>query len=227
MYFDWTYLLAIAGLLLTMAAQAGVTSAFNRYNSVRSMAGLTGETAAIAVLKAMGIRGVTIAQVEGSLTDHYDPRTRTLRLSESTYRSPSVAAICVAAHECGHAQQHQRHYAPLSLRSTLVPAANIGSQAAWPVFLAGLMFSLRPLMTAGIVLFSLAVLFQLVTLPVEFDASARALKTLKNEQIIPADELDGARKVLRAAALTYVAALASSLLQLLRLILLAGRRRRD
>lgn len=227
MYFDWTYLLAIAGLLLTMAAQAGVTSAFNRYNSVRSMAGLTGETAAIAVLKAMGIRGVTIAQVEGSLTDHYDPRTRTLRLSESTYRSPSVAAICVAAHECGHAQQHQRHYAPLSLRSTLVPAANIGSQAAWPVFLAGLMFSLRPLMTVGIVLFSLAVLFQLVTLPVEFDASARALKTLKNEQIIPADELDGARKVLRAAALTYVAALASSLLQLLRLILLAGRRRRD
>ena len=227
MFFDWTYILALAGLLLTMAAQAGVSSAFSRYNKVRSISGLTGETAAAAVLRALRVNGVTISHVEGSLTDHYDPRTSTLRLSDSTYRSPSVAAICVAAHECGHAQQHQKHYAPLQLRSTLVPAANFGSQAAWPVFLAGMFFSLRPLMTAGIVLFSLAVLFQLITLPVEFDASARAMKVLKSEQLIPADELDGARVVLRAAALTYVAALASSLLQLLRLVLLAGRRRRD
>ncbi len=227
MYFDSTYLLAIIGLLLTMAASAGVKNAFNKYNKVRSSSGLTGATAAERVLHAFDIYDVNIEHVSGSLTDHYDPRTKTLRLSDSTFASPSVAAICVAAHECGHAEQHKEHYAPLVLRSTLVPAANLGSQLAWPIFLAGLFFSIPMLTTGGILLFSLAVLFQLVTLPVEFNASARALRLLENTGILPPNEMPGARKVLRAAAMTYVAALASSILQLLRLIILSGRRNRD
>lgn len=226
-YFDWTYILVLIGLGLTLLAQAGVRSAFSKYSKVRSVTGLTGATAAQKVLAAFGIFDVRIERVSGDLTDHYDPRTKTLRLSDSTYASPSVAAICVAAHECGHAEQDAKRYAPLVLRSTLVPAANIGSQMAWPIFFAGLIFSLRFLTTAGIILFSLAVVFQLVTLPVEFDASARALRVLGEGGILPADELAGGKEVLRAAALTYVAALASSILQLLRLILLAQRRSRD
>ena len=226
-YFDWTYLLVLAGLAITLIAQAGVKSAFARYEKAVSRTGLTGAAAAERVLHSFGIYNVSIARVSGDLTDHYDPRTKTLRLSDSTFASPSVAAICVAAHECGHAKQDADHYAPLVLRSTLVPAANFGSSLAWPVFIAGLIFSLRFLTTAGIILFSLAVLFQLVTLPVEFDASARALRILESDNILPSDELEGGRKVLRAAALTYVAALASSILQLLRLVLLSGRRRRD
>jgi len=226
--FDWTYLLAIAGLILTMIASAHVKTVFASFNKVRSVTGLTGRTAARAVLDSQGLGNVAIEHVSGSLTDHYDPRTKTLRLSDSTYASPSVAAICVAAHECGHAVQDQKQYGPLVLRSTLVPISNFGSQASWPVFLAGLLFGFQPLLTAGIVLFCLAVLFQLVTLPVEFDASARALRILRDNGIMPEDELKGGRKVLTAAALTYVAALASSLLQLLRLIMLANRgRRRD
>ena len=226
--FDWTYLLALAGLALTMLASAGVNNTFGQYNKVRSSSGLTGRDAAEKVLHSLGIFDVAIGRVSGSLTDHYDPRTRTLRLSDTTYASPSVAAISVAAHECGHAGQHKDHYAPLVLRSSLVPAANIGSSLAWPVFLAGLIFSIRILTSAGIILFSLAVLFQLITLPVEFDASARALKVLEEDRILPPEELEGGRKVLRAAALTYVAALASSMLQLLRLILLSqSRSRRD
>ena len=226
--FDWTYLLALAGLALTMIASAGVNSAFSKYNRVRSQSGLTGRDAAEAVLHALGIFDVSIEHISGNLTDHYDPRSKTLRLSDATYASPSVAAVCVAAHECGHAGQHKDHYAPLVLRSSLVPAANIGSSLAWPIFLAGLIFSLKMLTTAGIILFSLAVLFQLITLPVEFDASARALRVLEENRILPPEELEGGRKVLRAAALTYVAALASSMLQLLRLILLSqSRSRRD
>jgi len=225
-YYDWTYILVLIGLGLTLLAQAGVSSAFNRYSKVRSVTGLTGAAAAQKVLAAFGIFDVRIEQVSGKLTDHYDPRSKTLRLSTSTYASPSVAAICVAAHECGHAEQDARRYGPLVLRSTLVPAANIGSQLAWPIFFAGLIFSLRFLTMAGIALFSLAVLFQLVTLPVEFDASARALRVLKESAILPDDELAGGKKVLQAAALTYVAALASSILQLVRLILLSQRRSR-
>ena len=225
--FDWTYLLVLAGLALTLIASAGVKSAFAQYEKVTSRTGLTGAAAAERVLHSFGIYDVSIAHVSGSLTDHYDPRSKTLRLSDATFSSPSVAAICVAAHECGHAKQDAEHYGPLVLRSTLVPAANLGSSLAWPIFIAGLIFSIPLLTTAGIILFSLAVLFQLVTLPVEFDASARALKVLGNENILPSDELEGGKKVLRAAALTYVAALASSVLQLLRLVLLSGRRRRD
>ena len=226
-YIDWTYLLVVAGLILSMMASAHVKSTFNKYSRVRSMCGLTGAMAARKVLELSGIYDVKIEHISGNLTDHYDPRTKTLRLSDSTYSSNSVAAVCVAAHECGHAVQHQKSYGPLVLRSTLVPAANFGSTLAWPVFVVGLIFSMKPLLTAGIVLFSLAVLFQLVTLPVEFNASTRALKILENGHVLGDTELAAGKKVLTAAALTYVASLASSILQLLRLIILAGGRDRD
>ena len=224
---DPTYLLAILGLILTMIASAQVKSTFNAYSKVRSMSGMTGAMAAEQVLHSCGIYDVSIQRVSGQLTDHYDPRSKVLRLSDSTYGSASVAAVCVAAHECGHAVQDQVHYGPLVLRSTLVPLANFGSQLSWPIFFAGLIFSMKPLLTAGIVLFSLAVLFQLVTLPVEFNASSRALKILQERHILTSQELTGGKKVLRAAAMTYVAAVASSLLQLLRLIILARGRDRD
>lgn len=225
--FDPTYLLAILGLILTMMASAQVKSTYSKYAKVRSMSGLTGAMAAEQILHSNGIYDVSVQRVSGNLTDHYDPRSKVLRLSDSTYGSTSVAAICVAAHECGHAVQDEARYAPLVLRSTLVPIANFGSQLSWPIFLAGLIFSIGPLLTAGIVLFSLAVLFQLVTLPVEFNASSRALRILEERHILSSSELSGGKKVLRAAALTYVAALASSLLQLLRLIILARGRDRD
>ena len=225
--FDWTYLLALAGLGLTMLAQAGVTKAFRQYYDVMSSSGLSGAQAARRVLDAFGINDVKIEHIAGDLTDHYDPRSKVLRLSDATYASRSVAAVSVAAHECGHADQHQRHYGPLVLRSTLVPAASIGSKAAWPIFFLGLITAIRPLTMAGILLFAVAVLFQLVTLPVEFDASARALRALDSSGIVTPSEMPGAKKVLRAAALTYVASLASSLLQLARLVLLSGRRSRD
>ena len=166
--------------------------------------------------------------IQGSLTDHYDPRNKTVSLSQPIFGQYSLAAVGVAAHECGHAIQHAQNYAPLAIRSAIVPVANIGSTLSWPIFVAGLIFSLRPLTMIGIVLFSLAVLFQLVTLPVEFDASRRALKMLVQTGILGEEENKGARKVLTAAALTYVAALAASVLQLLRLIALAnGGNRRD
>lgn len=225
--FDWTYLLVIAGLVISMIASANVKSTYAKYSGVRSLSGLTGAMAAQKVLQYAGINDVRIEHVSGNLTDHYDPRSKVLRLSESTYGSNSVAAVCVAAHECGHAIQHQKSYGPLILRSTLVPAANFGSTLAWPVFLMGLIFSMQPLLTVGIVLFSLAVIFQLVTLPVEFNASSRALRVLEDSHILGDMELSSGRKVLNAAALTYVASLAASILQLLRLIILAGGRKRD
>ena len=227
MYFDWTYLLVIVGIVLSMIASSRVKNTFEQYSKVYAVRGMTGAQAAQYILRQEGITDVTIGRIAGNLTDHYDPRSKTLRLSDSTYSSNSVAAICVAAHECGHAVQDQEQYGPLVLRSTLVPAANIGSRLSWPIFIAGLAFSLRPLLMGGIVLFLLAVLFQLITLPVEFNASSRALKILGQNHIIPESELRGGRKVLQAAAMTYVAALASSLLQLLRLIILARGRNRD
>ena len=224
-YFDGTYLLIVIAFLITLAAQMFVNSTFKKYNKVRTRSGLTGAQAARQVLDLNGLYNVRIEHISGSLTDHYDPRSKTLRLSDSTIDQPSVAAVCVAAHECGHAVQDQAGYGPLVLRSALVPAASISSQLAWPLFFIGLIMSLEMLTTAGINLFSVAVVFQLITLPVEFNASRRALKILGDNHIIPADELSGGRKVLTAAALTYVAALASSILQLLRLIALANRRR--
>lgn len=225
--FDWTYLLVIAGLILSMVASARVKGTFAKYSRMRSMCGLTGAQAAQKVLELSGIYDVRIEHVSGHLTDHYDPRSKVLRLSDSTYGSNSVAAVCVAAHECGHAVQHQKSYGPLVLRSTLVPAANFGSTLAWPVFFAGLIFSMKPLLTAGIILFSLAVIFQLVTLPVEFNASSRALRILEDGHVLGSTELAAGKKVLGAAALTYVASLAASVLQLLRLVILARGRDDD
>lgn len=225
--FDWTNLLVIAGLVLSMIASAHVKGTYAKYSGMRSMCGLTGAQAAKKVLELSGIYDVRIEHISGSLTDHYDPRSKVLRLSDSTYNSNSVAAVCVAAHECGHAVQHQQSYGPLVLRSTLVPAANFGSTLAWPVFVMGLIFSAKPLLTIGIVLFSLAVIFQLVTLPVEFNASSRALRILEDGHVLGDTELAAGKKVLGAAALTYVASLAASVLQLLRLIILARGRDDD
>lgn len=226
-YFDPTYFLLIIGMLLSMAASVRVKSTFAIYSRVRSASGLTGAEAARRILRMAGITDVTVVPISGSLTDHYEPRNKQLALSQDVYDRTSVAAIGVAAHECGHAIQDAQNYVPLNLRSAIVPVANIGSTLSWPLFLAGLILSIRPLLTLGILLFSFAVLFQLVTLPVEFNASSRALKMLGSSGMLGTDEVKGAKKVLTAAALTYVAALASSILQLLRLIILAGGRDRD
>ena len=219
-YFDPTYLLLIIGMVLSLLASAKVKSTFSVYSRVRSASGLTGADAARRILRMSGITDVTVVPISGSLTDHYDPGSKKLALSQDVYDKTSVAAIGVAI-------QHATNYVPLNLRSAIVPVANIGSTLSWPLFLAGLIFSIRPLLTVGIILFTFAVLFQLVTLPVEFNASSRALKMLGSSGMLGADEVKGARKVLTAAALTYVAALASSILQLLRLIILAGGRDRD
>ena len=226
-YFDPTLIFAVLGLILSLIASAGVRSTFAKYSRVRSASGLTGAQAAERILHQSGIYDVRIEHIRGNLNDHYDPRSKVLRLSDSTFFSDSVAAVGVAAHECGHALQHQKKYAPLVLRSTLVPAANIGSSLAWPIFLLGLIFSMRPLLTAGIILFGLAVLFQLVTLPVEFNASSMAVKILSSTGMMGNTEANGVKKVLKAAAMTYVASLAASVLQLIRLLLLAGGRNRD
>ena len=224
---DPTIFLVLIGVLLSLWAQNRVNSTFARYSRVRSFSGMTGAEAARRLLNAQGIYDVTVQPVSGKLTDHYDPRTKTVNLSQDIYGQTSLAAVGVAAHECGHAIQHATNYAPLEMRSAIVPAANLGSSLSWPLFLIGLFAGIQPLVTAGIVLFSLAVLFQLVTLPVEVNASSRALKMLQSTGILGSDETKGARKVLTAAAMTYVAALAASILQLLRLLILAGGRRRD
>ncbi len=223
---DWTYVLCIIGMLLSLAASAAVNRTFSKYNRVKNRIGLTGAQAAQRVLKAGGITDVKIEHISGKLTDNYDPRSKTLRLSDSTYASSSVAAVCVAAHECGHAVQHKEQYRPLVLRSTLVPASNFGSRLFWPLFIIGLILSFEPLMLIGVILFCLAVIFQLITLPVEFNASSRALKILRSTGMLDEQELKGGRRVLQAAAMTYVAGLASSILQLLRLLLLSNRRSR-
>lgn len=225
--FDRTYLLIIIGMLICLAASGVMKSTFSKYSRIQSYSRLTGAQTASRILQFAGISDVRIQPVRGNLTDHYDPRNKTLNLSEAVYGNTSLAAICVAAHECGHAVQHDRSYAPLSIRSAIVPVANLGSTLSWPIFFAGLLFSIPSLLTVGIVLFSAAVLFQLVTLPVELNASRRALTMLQDAGIIRSEEVSGGRKVLTAAAMTYVAALASSILQLLRLIILSGGRRRD
>ena len=226
--YDPTYLLLVIGMILSMIASAKMKSTFSVYRKVRSASGMTGAETAQRILRAAGITDVAVMPISGSLTDHYDPRTKRVCLSEDVYGKSSLAAVGVAAHECGHAIQHATAYAPLTIRSAIVPAANIGANLSWPLFLAGLLLSIRPLLIVGIVLFSFAVIFQLVTLPVEFNASSRALKMLESTGILGNNEVRGARKVLTAAAMTYVAALASSILQLLRLIILAGgRRNRD
>lgn len=229
-YFDPTYILVIIGAVICLAASAKVKSTFNKYNRVRSMSGMTGAQAAERILNSAGIYDVTVQHISGNLTDHYDPRNKVLSLSDSTYGSASVAAIGVAAHECGHAIQHQTSYAPLNIRSAIVPVANFGSTIAWPLILIGLFFNSNTgtfLIDLGIICFSLAVLFQLVTLPVEFNASSRAVKILESTGILGQEELSGTRKVLGAAALTYVAGAAAAILQLLRLVILFGGRGRN
>ena len=221
---DPTIFLVLIGVLLSLWAQNRVNSTFARYSRVRNFSGMTGAEAARRLLNAQGIYDVTVQPVSGKLTDHYDPRTNVVKLSDSVYNATSVAAIGVAAHECGHAMQHNEGYGPLRFRSALVPVANFGSQLSWPMILLGILFGGlgSPLVQVGILMFSLAVLFQLVTLPVEFNASSRAVRLLDSQGILSGEEVDGTRKVLKAAALTYVAAAAGSILQLLRLVILFG-----
>lgn len=230
MYYDPTYFLVLIGVILSLIASARVKSTFNKYSQMRNSRGMTGAQAAEQVLHGAGIYDVRIEHVAGNLTDHYDPRNKVLRLSDTVYGQTSVAAVGVAAHECGHAIQHAKGYGPLKFRNVLVPVANFGAKIAWPLILVGLLINSESswfIMQAGIIAFSLAVLFQIVTLPVEFNASNRAIRVIADSGIMYGEEIVAAKRVLSAAALTYVAAAASSILQLLRLVLLAGGRRRN
>jgi Zn-dependent membrane protease YugP len=226
MYFDWTMILLLPGLLLGLWAQSRVSSAYKKYAKVFTQRGLPAEAVVRDLLTRQGAGSIAIAPIAGELTDHFDPRTDTLSLSSGVYGSSSVAAVGIAAHEAGHALQKMQSYPFLTLRTAAVPVVNIGSHLAWPIFFAGIIFSWQPLMTAGIALFALVVLFSLITLPVEFDASRRANLMLADSGYFTEEELRGVRAVLNAAALTYVASFLSSLMQLLRLVLLSQRRRR-
>ncbi|MCI9616812.1 MAG: zinc metallopeptidase [Eubacterium sp.] len=230
-YFDPTYILVIIGVVLCLMASARVNSTFRKYSKVSSNSGMTGAQAAQKILESQGIYDVTIQHIGGELTDNYNPKTKVLSLSDSTYGSTSVAAIGVAAHECGHAMQHHRGYTPIAVRNALVPFANWGSRLSWLLIIIGILFygqgTGQTIIYIGIFAFSLAVLFQIVTLPVEFNASNRAVKVLENTGIFGSTELQYTKKVLGAAALTYVAAAASSVLQLLRLVILFGGRDND
>ncbi len=230
-WWDWTVLLLIPGVIFTFWAQFKVKSTYSKYSSMPSPHGMTGAAVARRILDSNGLRDVPVEPVRGHLTDHYDPRTRVLRLSESVYHSNSVAAVGVAAHEAGHALQHARGYLPLRFRIAIVPVCNIGSNLAMPLFfigwlIPGLSLLSEYLMLAGILAFSLAVFFQLVTLPVEFNASRRAMRCLSGSGTMSEEQLTGSRRVLSAAAMTYVAALAVGLLSLLRLVLIATSRSR-
>ena len=226
MAFDWTILLMLPGLVLGLIAQAIVKSAYNKYAKVPTGRGLPAQEAVRQLLEREGLKGLTIQPIAGQLTDHYNPGSNTLSLSQGVYGSASVAAVGVAAHEAGHALQKAEDYPFLSLRTRIVPVVNIGSNLAWPLFVFGLAFSWAPLMYAGIGLFSLVVLFTLITLPEEFDASRRARLMLENSGWLTQEELRGVSRVLTAAAMTYVASFVGAALQLLRLLLLAQRRRR-
>lgn len=221
---DPTYILVLIGALVTSWASMNVSSTFNKYSKVTNSRGLTGEQVAAIILKESGITDVRIDRISGSLTDHYSPNEKVLRLSDSVHSSTSVAAIGVAAHECGHAVQHQEGYAPLKLRSASVPLASIGSRISMPLIVLGLVLGYVGLAKIGVILFTFVVAFQLITLPVEFDASKRALTILEDRGILTGEELNNTSKVLKAAALTYVAAVFSSILQLLRLVLITNSR---
>ena len=218
--FDTTYLLLVVpALLIALIAQIQVKSAFSRYARVRCTSGLTGAQAAQRILQANGITDVRIEHISGKLTDHFDPQAKVIRLSDEVYGVASIAAVGVAAHEAGHAVQYATDYAPIRIRAAIIPATRIGSNLSWPLLIAGLIFNWSVLVWAGILLFGLVTVFQLVTLPVEFNASRRALAAIESRNLLTDDELRGARSVLRAAAMTYVAALLVSFAQLLRLIL--------
>ena len=224
---DWTMIVLLPAILLAVWAQNKVKSTFEQYSRVRSRRGITGREAARAILTSYGLGSMPIKPIAGQLTDHYDPQSRSLSLSEPVYDSTSIAAIGVAAHEVGHAVQHATGYKPLALRNSIVPVVNLTNMASWPLYLMGLIAGNSRLMNIGILLFVGVVLFHLVTLPVELDASRRALKVLSSNGMMDGDEVTGARKVLGAAAMTYVAALVQSVLQLVRLLLLRNSRSRD
>lgn len=231
--FDWTYIyIVLPCLLLSLWASSSVNSTFKRYSKQLSSRGITGRDAAICVLEAHGIHNVRVERIAGNLTDHFDPRTNVIRLSDSVYNSTSTAAIGVACHEAGHAVQYAREYFPMKVRAAIIPATNIGSRLAMPLILLGVLFGVGgnysyTLVYAGIACFSLSLVFQLVTLPVEFNASRRAVQAIAGRGILTAEEQKGARKTLTAAAMTYVAAVAVAAAQLLRLVLLFGGRRRN
>lgn len=230
--FDWTYLAIIVPcILLSLLASGLVNRTFKRYSKQLSARQITGADAAQKVLSANGVSNVRIERVSGKLTDHFDPKGNVIRLSDNVYDSTSTAAIGVACHEAGHAVQYAKHYAPIKLRTAIIPITNIGSMLAWPLILIGLLFSSSTMSTTfiylGIACFSLSLVFQLVTLPVEFNASRRAMAAIDEGNLLTAEERKGARKTLTAAAMTYVAAVVVSLAQLLRLLLLYGGRRRD
>jgi Zn-dependent membrane protease YugP len=230
MFFDPTYILVLIGAVICMIASANVKSTYKRFSTHRSMTNMTGAQVAERLLRSAGLNDVSVGHVRGELSDHYNPATKVVNLSDSVYGSTSVAAIGVAAHECGHAIQHAKGYFPLNLRTWFVPVANFGSKLAWPLILIGLFInsqSSQMIINAGIFLFSFAVIFQLITLPVEFNASSRALRLLEEQGILSQQELPYTKKVLGAAALTYVASAASAILQLLRIIMLFGGRRRN
>ena len=224
MYFDWTIILILPGLLLGLWAQARVRSAFEKYSKVHTQRGIPSQELVRMMLARQGCVDITITPTQGTLSDHYDPSSNTLRLSQGVFGSDSVAAVGIAAHEAGHALQKEQGYSLLSLRSLMVPAVNIGSNLAWPIFMLGIFFSWKPLMYFGIAAFAAVVVFSLITLPVEFDASRRANVMLSESGYFTQEELNGVRSVLNAAALTYVASFISSLMQLLRLVLIARRR---
>ena len=225
-YYDPTYILVVIGFVLTLFASFGVNSTFNRYKNVGNRRGITGAMAARKILDANGLQNVQIVRIAGNLTDNFNPSTNTVSLSDSTFNSTSVAAIGVAAHECGHAVQHQQGYVPIKVRNGIFPVVRIGNVLSMPLFILGLILGLGKLAMFGAILFGLVLVFQIVTLPVEFNASIRAIKTLDSMYLLDEDELKGAKKVLKAAAMTYVAAAASTALQFLRLLLIANRRSR-
>ncbi len=225
-FYDPTWIILLPAIILSLWAQANVNSTFKKYSTVYNRAGYTGAEVARRILDMNGLYNVKIERISGNLTDHFDPRTNVVRLSDATYDSTSVGAIGVAAHEVGHAVQHATAYAPIKLRNAIVPAVNICNMLSMPIILLGLFLSYT-LVDVGIILFSATVVFQLITLPVEFNASNRAVATLENQNLLSGDEVLGAKKVLKAAALTYVAAAVSSIMSLLRLILIFGGRRDD
>ena len=224
-FFDPTIIIVLPALIFTLWAQWNVNSTFEKYKKVRTLHNITGYESARKILDANGLYDVKIERVAGNLTDHYDPRANVIRLSDAVHDSTSAAAVGVAAHEAGHAVQHAKGYFPIKIRQAIIPVTRIGSSLAMPLFLIGLILAVEPLLNLGIVFYATAVVFQLVTLPVEFNASNRAMAALNNSGSLSSSELDASKKVLTAAALTYVAALASSLLSLLRLIIIANGRR--
>ena len=227
-YFDTYYwIILVPAMLIALLAQINVSSTFNRYSRVVSRRGLTGAQAAEAVLRAHGVYDVRIERVSGQLTDHYDPRTNTIRLSDAVYGSTSIASVGVAAHEAGHAVQYAQEYGPIKLRGAIIPVCNFSSQISILLIILGFVLYSRPLFAVGVVLFAVAAFFQVVTLPVEFNASRRAIQSLQDTHMLDDQELRGAKKVLGAAAMTYVAALLVSIAQLLRYILAFNSRRRD